>query len=43
MFQDGMRALEDIGDPPIALDFEGMDFNVNDMLWLNYSTADILF
>jgi hypothetical protein len=32
MFQDGMIVLGDTGDHSVALDFEGIDFNVNDML-----------
>ncbi|KAM0420552.1 hypothetical protein ACHAPT_011721 [Fusarium lateritium] len=43
VFQDGAEGFRDLGDSSVALDFEGMDFDVNDMLWLNSSAADILF
>lgn len=43
LFQDGMGELGDVEEASVALDFEGMDFNANDMLWLNSSAADILF
>lgn len=29
--------------PSINFDFDGMDFDINDMFWLNSSAADILF